>query len=414
MNVSILSIGDEIVFGEIADTNAAFISQCLYDRGIKVARHLSVGDREEDIVEAVRYLAKGSELVIATGGLGPTDDDVTAMAAARAAGVPLVLSDAAREHVRTVVCKLGGDLSHNEKQALVPEGADLIHNPTGTACGFRFDCGGCTFFFLPGVPSEMRRMCDETVIPAIAPLAQRTVLATKVLKVFGIAEARLGPLVNGVVDETAGVSVAYAVRFPQILVKLRAEGESEAAVEQRLSAVTDEVRRALGDHLFAEDDASIDSVVADLFRRTGATLSLAESCTGGLLAKRITDLPGSSSYFFEGAVTYSDAAKQRTLQVPSEVLRTTGAVSADTAVAMATGMRNRTGSELAVAITGIAGPEGGSDEKPVGTVYIALASRDGCRATRFTFTGNRAEIRGITAFTALDLIRRSLMMYQTG
>lgn len=412
MNVALLSIGDEIVFGEIADTNAAFIAQRLYDVGIKVVRHLAVGDREADIVEAMRHLAAVSDLVIATGGLGPTDDDVTALAAACAAGVPLVLNEAAREHVRTVTCKLGGDLSRNEKQALMPEGAGLIHNPTGTACGFRLDWGGCTFFFLPGVPAEMRRMCDEAVIPAITRLPLKTVLTTKVLKVFGIAEASLGPLVSRIVDVATGVTVAYAVQFPQILVKLRAEGATEAAVAARLSKVAEQVRQALVDYLFAEDDETMDSVVAALFRQSGATLSLAESCTGGLLAKRITDLPGSSTFFLEGAVTYSDAAKQRTLQVPPEVIWATGAVSADTAIAMATGMRQRTGSDLSVAITGIAGPGGGSEEKPVGTVYIALAGRDGCQAYRFAFAGDRAEIREITAFTALDLLRRRLMLYQ--
>lgn len=412
MNVSLLSIGDEIVFGEIADTNAACIAQRLYDMGIKVVRHLAVGDRDNDIAAAMRELAETNEVVIATGGLGPTDDDVTAAAAAVAAGVPLRASREAREHLRKMTCKLGGDLYLNEKQAMIPEGSVVIPNPTGTACGFQIHCGPCTFFFLPGVPSEMRRMLDETVLPAVAAhrACRRRVLATKVLKVFGIAEASLGPLLRGLVSDEAGVAVAYAVQFPEIHVKLRAEGENETSVAERLSVATDEARLRLHEYLVAEDDETIDSVVAGLFRRTGATLSLAESCTGGLLAQRITDIPGSSAYFLEGAVTYSDSAKIRTLSVPPEILRAHGAVSSETAIAMATGMRERTGSDLSVAITGIAGPDGGSAEKPVGTVYIALADRQGCRASRYAFSGDRGEVRLITAFTALDLLRRCLMM----
>ena len=412
VNVSILSIGDEIVFGEIADTNAAFIGSVLYDHGIKVVRHLAVGDREENIVEAVRYLAERSDVVIATGGLGPTDDDITAAAAARAAGGSLDVSEAAREHVRNVTCKLGGNLSLNEKQALVPRGAVLIPNPTGTACGFELDIGACTFFFLPGVPSEMMHMVEETVLPAVVrrSAGKRTVLTTKVLKVSGIAEATLGPLLRRVIDERAGVTVAYAVQFPEILIKLRTEGKTEQGVAKRLAAVTERVRAQLRDYLFAEDDDTIDTVVAGLLRRTGVTLSLAESCTGGLLAKRITDLSGSSAYFLEGAVTYSDKAKQRTLRVPPEVIRTTGAVSPETATAMATGMRKRTGSDVAIAITGIAGPDGGSMDKPVGTVYISLASRHGCHASRFLFSGDRGEIRLMTTHMALDMLRRYLLM----
>lgn len=411
MNISTISIGDELVFGEVVDTNSARIAERLYTVGFKVQRHLTVGDVESDIMEAVQTLAGKSETVIVTGGLGPTVDDITARAAAKATGRQLVLNEEALAHVKVVTEKLGGGAFRlNEKQALLPAKATVIPNPIGTACGFYVSYSSSVLFFLPGVPNEMIRMLDETVIPIILQKRKgKRFTRTRVLKVFGPSEAEVDSLVKGVAAPNDGVTVAFCVNFPEILVKLRAEGDNERHVVDLLERAAESARKKLKEYLFAEDGETMDSVVAALFRSKGVTLSLAESCTGGLVAKRITDVSGSSTYFLEGAVTYSNAAKIRTLNVSPGLLEEKGAVSSEVAMAMARGMRKRAGSDIALAVTGIAGPEGGSAEKPVGTVFIALASQGGCRAKRYNFAGDREEIRSITSFTAMDWMRRHLL-----
>jgi nicotinamide-nucleotide amidase len=411
VKIATLSIGDELVFGEVVDTNAAAIAGRLYAAGLKVQRHLTVGDVEPDIVEAIQTLADKSDAVIVTGGLGPTIDDITARAAAKATGRRLVLNEDALAHVKEVTEKLGGGaFSLNEKQALFPAKALAIANPVGTACGFHLVHSGSCLYFLPGVPGEMGRMLDEAVIPLILEKRRdKTVVRTRVLKVFGPSEAEVDSLVKGMAAADSGVTIAFCVNFPEILVKLRAGGDDERRVTEALGAVTEKVRQRLGRYIYAEEGETIDSVVAALFRAKGVTLSLAESCTGGLVAKRITDMSGSSAYFLEGAVTYANAAKIRTLDVSPRLLEENGAVSPEVAMAMARGMRSRTGSDIALAVTGIAGPEGGSADKPVGTVFLALAGRDGCRVKGYNFFGDRGEIRTITSFTAMDWLRRYLL-----
>jgi nicotinamide-nucleotide amidase len=410
MKIATLSIGDEVVFGEIVDTNAPFIASRLYDIGLKVRQHLAVGDVEGDIIDAIRTLAATSEAVIATGGLGPTTDDLTARAAAKATDRRLVLNEKALAHLKEFLSKRGRTLDPaNEKQALLPAKSSLIPNPAGTACGFYFTHNGCSFFFLPGVPKEMARMVEESIIPLLRERrAQKKIIRVKVLKVFGVPEAQLDTMLKGVTEPGSPVAVAFQVDFPQILVKLRAEGDNEMHVAAALDEVCRKSREILHRHIFAEDDETMDSVVAALFREKGLTLSLAESCSGGLVAKRITDIPGSSTYFQEGAVTYSNAAKMRLLGASRELLEEKGAVSSEVAMAMARGMRKLAGSDIALAVTGVAGPDGGTSEKPVGTVFIALAALSCCQAKRYRFYGDRAEIRAITSFMAMDWLRRYL------
>jgi nicotinamide-nucleotide amidase len=412
VNIATLSIGDELVFGEIVDTNASFIAQRLYDIGLRVRRHLAVGDAEGDIVEALLTLATASDVVIVTGGLGPTADDVTARAAAVATGGHLVLNEEALAHLRSFGEKLGRMLHPaNEKQTFLPDKATVIRNPTGTACGFRLRHLDCLLFFLPGVPGEMVRMLAETVIPEIREQCrEQKVIRSGILKVFGPSEAEVDALLQGMTEPGGPVTVAFRVVFPEILVKLRAEGDDEQQVATALDQARQKARERLQRHVYAEDEETMDSELAHLLRARGVTLSLAESCTGGLLAKRITDIAGSSAYFLDGAVTYANAAKTRLLGVSPRLIEEKGAVSAEVAMAMAAGMRERSGSDIALAVTGIAGPEGGSAEKPVGTVFIALADHSGCQAKSFRFFGNREEIRTITAFTALDWLRRRLIL----
>ncbi|MEI8354494.1 MAG: competence/damage-inducible protein A [Deltaproteobacteria bacterium] len=411
MKIAILSIGDEVIFGEIVDTNAAHISSRLYDVGLKVQRQLSVGDSDLDIIEAIESLAGHADFVIATGGLGPTVDDITARAAAKAAGRRLVLNDEALAHLHGFYKKAGRDLlPASEKQCLLPAKTHLIPNPSGTASGFVLAIKGTSFFFLPGVPVEMKRMLEETVIPAImAQNRQLQLVRTRVLKVFGLSEPEIENLLQGVARPDAGLTIAYCVMFPEVQVKLRAEGKDEAVLAKLLAEGAASAAGKLGDYLYGEGDDTIDSVVARLFADKGVTLSLAESCTGGLVAKRITDLAGSSAYFMEGAVTYSNAAKTRVLAVPAALLEEQGAVSSAVAISMAKGIRRLSGSDIALSVTGIAGPEGGTADKPVGTVFLALAGRSDSMSKRYNFFGDRERIRTITSFTAIDWLRRYLL-----
>jgi nicotinamide-nucleotide amidase len=411
VKIAVLSIGDELMYGEIVDTNFAYIAARLYDSGLPAGLHLTVGDEEGAIAAALRDLAAGHDAVIVTGGLGPTRDDRTGAAAAVAFGRPVSLDPAALVHIKRVAGRLGGDIPPaNEKQALIPEGGTLIPNPSGTACGFILRQDGCRLFFLPGVPREMAPMLAETVLPSLlAGSTEKGVCLTTVLKVFGPSEAELDTLLADLAPPAAGVTVAFCVEFPEIHVKLRAVGESAAAAAPRLAGAAGRARALLGESIFAEDGDTMDTVVARLLRKRGLTLSLAESCTGGLVAKRLTDIPGSSAYFLEGAVTYADAAKTRILGVPPGLLEEKGAVSAEVAVAMASGMREHSGSDITLAVTGIAGPDGGSEEKPVGTVFIALATPAGCATKEYRFSGAREEIRTVTAFTALEWLRRHLL-----
>ncbi len=412
MKISTLSVGDELVYGEVTDTNAGSIASGLLHNGLRVQRHMAVGDSEPDIIEALLELARNSDAIIITGGLGPTADDLTARAAARATGRRLVVNNVAKAHVRTMSAKLETLLvcPLNDKQVMIPTKSTLIPNPLGTACGFQLMHNGCFMFFMPGVPAEMVRMLGDTVIPYLVErMPHKRVIRMRHLNVFGPCEAEVDELLAGIARPEQGLNLGICVTFPWMRVTLRGEAENETAVDNLLEPAVTEVRTRLQEYLFSTGDEGIDEVVAGLFRQGGLSLSLAESCTGGMVAQRITAQAGSSNYFLEGAVTYSNPAKIRQLGVDPQLLDEKGAVSSECASAMAKGIRTRSGSDLGLAVTGIAGPDGGSEEKPVGTVYISLAAPDGCWTKRFQFNGNRDEIRIITTWTALDWLRRYLL-----
>ena len=412
MRISTLSIGSELICGEVIDTNAGHIAELLLGCGLRVQRHVVVGDCEPDIGEALNELALKSDAVIVTGGLGPTVDDVTALAAAHATGRRLVVNEELNEHLRSFSARLGGPggCHPSDKQAMIPAKSTVIPNPTGTACGFHFIHGGCFFLFLPGVPSEMDRMLRETVLPFLyVRVFHKRVVLSSFLNVFGLSEPEVDGLLACVLSGSHTVQMSICVTFPRIRITLRADADTETAARTRLQETVELVRERLGDAIFSEGHETIEQAVAGLFARRGLTMALAESCTGGLIAKRLTDVPGSSAFFLEGAVTYSNAAKMRLLGVPQDILEARGAVSSECAAAMAAGARVAAGSDLGLAVTGIAGPDGGTDDKPVGTVFISLAAPDGAWTKRFLFGGNREDIRTLTAWTALDWLRRYLM-----
>lgn len=409
MRITTLSIGDELICGQQTDTNAGTIASALMAQGLRVQRHLVVGDNELDIMAALGELARLSDAIIVTGGLGPTADDMTARAAARSTGRRLVVNEKARAHVRQqsskletlVVCPL------SDKQSMMPTKSALIPNPTGTACGFHLMHSGCFMFFLPGVPAEMKIMLDRSVIPYLLErVTHKRVIQNVDLYLFGPCEAEVDELLQGIARPESGLYLGMCVSFPGIRITLRAEADTAKAASGLLEPATRAVQDCLGDYIYSSGTSCIHEVVAALFREQGLTLALAESCTGGLISKLITDVPGSSTFFLESAVTYSNAAKVRQLGVNAALLEKYGAVSSECASAMAKGVRLSAGSDLGLAVTGIAGPDGGTEEKPAGTVYISLAAADGCWTKRYRFHGSREEVRTLTAWTALDWLRR--------
>lgn len=412
MKIAILTIGDELLNGDLADTNTPSIAKALTDNALIAREAATVGDREADIVAALQRLAATHDAVIVTGGLGPTEDDRTAKAAAMATGRPLALNDKALEQIRARFRSMRRTMHPaNEKQAMLPARSSVIPNPSGTAPGFHLRVNTAELYFLPGVPAEMQAMFEETVLPALlARFPDRPDLCRRSLTVFGLpepdVEARLG---TSQLPDT--IAVAFNVEFPMVRIKLQACGEK---VQKQIDRAELQIRKVLGDHVVAIDEETLAGNTARYLRTAGLSLALGESCTGGLIAKLLTDQAGASAFLERSVVTYANSAKIACLNVPADVLERHGAVSAETALAMARGARNSAGTDIGLAVTGIAGPDGGTPEKPVGTVLIAMIDAAGEHVAPFHFPGNREQVRLRTACTALDWLRKAAMQHLSG
>lgn len=407
ITVSVVAVGTELLSGEMSDTNTADIARAMGAEGLDISDALVVADIEPDIAEALRSRADRRDAVIVTGGLGPTGDDLTARAAAHAFGRQLSLNDEALQQIRDFFRQRGRTMHRvNEKQALLPQKATVLRNPEGSAPGFHLRHCDTDYFFLPGVPAEMNRLLTETVIPRLRQRAGRLEpRRQRVFKVFGLPEARVGEILEQA-RLPEGVEVAFGLDFPLVLVKLRTAGQEGGELLDRGEL---QVRKALGEYLVAIDDGCLAATVVGLLRSVDATVAVAESCTGGLIAEMLTEIPGASDVFDRSAVTYSNRAKQNWLGVAGVTLNRHGAVSAECARAMASGMRRTAETTLALAVTGIAGPGGGTAEKPVGTVYIGLSTPEGDEVKRYNFNGDRRRVRMLSACSALDWLRRDLL-----
>ncbi len=408
MTAAVLCIGTELTRGELVDTNAAWLSDELTRIGFDIDEHAVVADDVEAIRRTLARLAEGHAIVVVTGGLGPTTDDVTAEAAARAAGVSLMRHEASLEAIKRRFAAAGREMSpSNAKQADVPAGASVLENAIGTAPGFALSLGDCRCFFLPGVPREMEHMFAERVQPEIAPRGDRLTHQIR-LRTFGLPESQVGERLSGIEEAFEGVTLGYRATYPEIEVKVLVRAASEAEAEERAARVAAEVRGRLDETVYGEGEVSFAEHVGRVLRDRRLTVALAESCTGGMVGSLITDVPGSSDYLLLDAVTYSNAAKTRVLGVSSDVLRAYGAVSAECAEAMADGARRVADSDIAVSITGIAGPGGGTESKPVGTVWMGVARRDReTEVIEHRLSGDRARIRRMSAFLALRAIVRA-------
>ena len=404
MKIAILTIGDELLNGDLVDSNTAAIAGALLDHSIPVREASTIGDREEDIVAALQRLAGTHDVVLATGGLGPTEDDRTARAAARAFERPLSLNDQALMQVRARFRARQRQMHpSNEKQALLPGRSTVITNHNGTAPGFHLQSNRTDLYFLPGVPHEMLAMLDEYVIPSLLHrFPDLPLQCQRVVTVFGLSEPEVESRINrnGLPD---GVALAFNVEFPMVQVKLRSTGVKAQTLVDRAELA---VRKALDEHVVGIDNDTLAGATARCLSTAGLTLSLAESCTGGLIAKLLTDQPGASTFLERSIVSYANSAKTTVLHVSRDILDRHGAVSAECAEAMAKGVHAAAHTDISLAVTGIAGPGGGTADKPVGTVYLAMTSAWGERVERFNFSGNRDQIRLRTACTALDWLRR--------
>jgi nicotinamide-nucleotide amidase len=410
MKAELLAVGSELLDPDRVETNSVYLTGRLREVGVEVVARTTVADDLAWLTSAFRAALARADLVIATGGLGPTEDDLTREAAAGALGRPLRRDEAMVDALRARFARYGRVMAPvNEKQADVIEGAAVLPNPRGTAPGQRVEAEGRLLVLLPGPPPEMQPMFDELVLPFIRERAGGRVLRRRLLRIAGMGESDVEQLVAPVYTTFANPRTTILGAPGETELHLTAEGSSEAEAEERLEALARPLRERLRGAVYSEDGRPLHEVVSALLVERGLTLALAESCTGGMLASRLTEWPGSSAFLERGYVTYSNRAKVDLLGVDPALLETVGAVSAETAQAMAAGARRASGADIGVGITGIAGPGGGSPEKPVGLVFLAVAGAAGDRVRRVHFPGDRARVRRQAVQGSLEMIRRGLL-----
>ncbi len=407
----IISTGTEILLGKTIDVNANYISQELADLGIMLVGISVVGDNEENIRKAFELGMKSADLIIATGGLGPTKDDLTKKVACEVMGAELVLFDDEVDRLKEFFAQRNKKMPQsNLKQAMFPSNAIILNNPLGTAPGMYMKQDETAIILLPGPPKEMKRVFIEQVRPLLIKEfnLMQNLSVNKVIKVFGPGESQVEEMISHVIDNSHGCSIALIAEAGEILIKITAEGHELTSSEKILAQIVEEIKIKLGHDIYGFDDDDLKTVVLQKLIKKDISIALAESCTGGLLSTYVTDVPGSSAVFWGGIISYSNEAKINLLGVAPKTLETYGAVSPETAEEMAKGVKKISQADLGLAITGIAGPGGGSQEKPVGTVYIALASDRNVRVKRLAFVGDRSSIRILAAKSGLDIIRRKL------
>jgi nicotinamide-nucleotide amidase len=408
MTAAVLSTGTELTRGELVNTNATWLADALTSLGFDVTALDTVGDDAPRLTAALTRLGAEHDLVVCTGGLGPTTDDLTNATVAALLGVPLERDAASFAAIQARFARFKRTFTpSNAKQADFPRGATILPNAWGTAPGFAVRIGRALACFLPGVPSEMEAIFKVHVTPLLEPLPHAFRHQVR-LRTFGLMESEVNDRLAGV-EATHGVLLGYRATLPEIEVKVLAEGADGGDAERRSRAAADEVRARLGTAVYGEGTLTLPAVLLDFLRERGLTLALAESCTGGLASKLLTDVPGASSVFLGGAVVYHNAAKTELLGVDARLVVEHGAVSREVAVAMAEGVRARLKSSIGLAFTGIAGPDGGTETKPVGLVHVALARAEGVRHFERVFPGAREHVRRRAVFAGFSLIRRELL-----
>jgi nicotinamide-nucleotide amidase len=415
VNIELVTVGTELLLGFTVDTNSAEIARRAGSIGVRVVRRTSVGDTEAEIGGAVLEALGRTGAVLSTGGLGPTSDDVTKTAVAAALGLPLRFADHVWDDLLERYQGLGRTPSpSNRSQAMVPEGAVVLHNRWGTAPGLWIDSPRGLVIMLPGVPREMRMLLEHEVLPRLAERAGGRVVRSRTVRTTAIPESTLADRLGDIEQAVAPATLAYLPGVEGVDLRLTAWGLESDESDRVLERACAEVARRAGEQVYAMDESSLAERLVDALRTRGRRVAVAESCTGGLLGGRITDVPGSSDVFDGGVIAYANAVKLRELGVAQAMLDADGAVSEPVACAMAEAARTRFGTDYGIGVTGIAGPGGGTPEKPVGLAWFAVAGPDGTTAHRSIFPGSREEIRARAAQTALFLLYRRLGAGTTG
>lgn len=408
MIAELISVGTELLLGQILNSDAQYLARELSTMGIDLYYQTTVGDNLDRLCKCIETALGRSDVVILSGGLGPTEDDLTKDAVAKTFGLEMAEDAESKERIEAFFKAMNREMTpNNMRQAMFPKGSAILRNDVGTAPGCAVEKDGKAAIVLPGPPHELTDMFEKRVRPYLAQRCD-SVIVSRVLRVFGMGESSVEHRVRDLM-ESANPTLAPYASVGEVTLRLTAKCKKQEDASALLQPLQDEIIARLGDLVYSTDDEKLEYVVVRLLREKGKTLALAESCTGGLLASKLTDVPGASEALLEGAVTYSNAAKERRLGVSAQMLERHGAVSEETAREMALGMKKSAGADIALAITGIAGPGGATEAKPVGLVYIAIAGDSEVFARKFQLTGDRARVRSMSALYALDMIRRSLL-----
>lgn len=410
LTAEIIAIGSELLTPDRADTNSLWLTEKLNNIGIEVKLKTIVGDDDARLEETIKDALRRSRFVITTGGLGPTEDDITRKIAARALSRRLMLNEKVLESIREKFQRMGRPMPEiNSRQAMIIEGAEVLENPNGTAPGLYLDQDERAIALLPGPPREMRPMFENFVLPKLIARAGDVRVARRILRVAGLGESAVDERIAPVYTQYKNPQTTILFNQSEIEIQLTAQAKTEQDAELLLDGLAGQIEERLGDAIFAFRGETMEEVVGLRLAVKGFTLAVAESCTGGLISERLTKVSGSSVYFMEGVVTYSNDAKIRSLGVDANLIAARGAVSAEVAEAMADGVRRRADTDFGISVTGIAGPGGGTEEKPVGLVYIALADDAHVEHRKLMLPGDRHLIRWRASQAALDLLRRRLL-----
>lgn len=409
----IIAIGSELLTPTRTDTNSLWLTEKLNEIGIEVMLKTIVGDDKLRLEETIRDAVKRSDIVISTGGLGPTEDDITRTISAKAIDRELVYHDEIEADLRERFKRWGRDMPEtNKRQAFVIEGAEILPNPNGSAVGMSVEIGEKFFVILPGPPRENQPMFLDFVLPKLRESAGKIFVKRKILRVSGIGESAVDEAIAPIYQSYEAVDTSILFNKSEIEIHLTAKADTEENAAEILEELAQKIVEKLGIAVFATNGELMEEIVGEMLKSSGKTLSIAESCTGGLISQRLTDISGSSAYFIESAITYANEAKIKTLNVAPKIIETYGAVSKEVAEAMAKGMREKSGTDYAISVTGIAGPMGGTEEKPVGLIFVGYADSTQVKSFKITLPGDRFLIRWRASQAALDYLRRQILKQQ--
>lgn len=409
MNCEIICVGTELLLGDIVNTNAQYLAQKLSLAGVDVYHQIVVGDNLERLVDAINTASKRADIIITTGGLGPTDDDITRYGIAKALGVEVVLDEPSLKKIKEIFMRSGRPMpSINERQAYIPAGSRAIENNNGTAPGIIGEYGNKIYIALPGPPREMKPMFEEHILPYLMEKSNYNI-KSRTLKVIGIGESAIQETLGEIMLNQKNPTIALYAKDGEVHIRITSKEKNLIEADKKIKEIENKIVNILKNNVYGYDNDSLESVVNDLLQKRKLTVSFAESCTGGMISSRFTDIPNASVSFLNGIVCYSNEAKINILGVKRETIEKYGAVSMETAEEMARCIRKISKTDIGLSVTGIAGPTGGTEKKPVGLCYIGIDTGNEVKVFSNIFNGNRNKIRQLAATKALDILRRTII-----